>query len=258
MMLRISTGALAFYVVVLLAVVSLPQAKAQGSSGDEFTFVRLQYTSGGVNFRIRNYFGPRWQSWTVDYPTAEENFMRGLRNWTALNVADKAVSLSLLDTEFFRYPFAYMVEVGYMALTQAEADSLGEWLLRGGFLMVDDFHGPFEWQNFIEQMRMVFPERHIVDIPLDHPIFHCFYDFEHLRQIPGLGSVLNGRTHEKGGINQRCMGIFDDSGRLMVLVIRNMDMGDAWEHTGDPRYPPEFAAEAYKLGINFVIYALTH
>ncbi len=231
---------------------------ALGNSGDEFTFLRVRYKSGGVNFRTRNYFGPRWESWTVDYPTAEENFMRGLENWTTLNVADKAVSLSLTDLEFYRYPFAYIVEVGFMELSQLEADSLKEWLNRGGFLMVDDFHGPFEWQNFIEQMRKVFPERHIVDIPLEHPVFHCFYDFENLTQIPGLGSWLNGRTHEKGGINQRCMGMFDDAGRLMVLVIRNMDMGDAWEHTYDPRYPPEYSAEAYRLGINFVIYALTH
>ncbi len=231
---------------------------AQSSYSDQFTFVRVRYTSGGVNFRMRNYFGPRWESWTVDYPDAEENLMKGIKNWTEVNVADKAVSLSLLDTELFRYPFAYIVEVGFMQLTQPEADGLGEWLLRGGFLMVDDFHGPFEWQNFIQQMRMVFPKSPIVDIPINHPIFHCFYDFDQLVQIPGLGSWLNGRTHEKGGINQRCMGIFDDDGRLMVLVIRNMDMGDAWEHTYDPAYPPEYSAEAYKLGINFIIYALTH
>lgn len=244
--------------LVLILLLAGSELLAQGSNGDEFTFVRVRYKSGGVNFRLRNYFGPRWESWTVDYPTAEENFMKGLKNWTSLNVADKAISLSLLDTEFYRYPFAYIVEVGFMSLTQAEADTLGEWLMRGGFLMVDDFHGPFEWQHFLEQMRSILPGRPILDIPLAHPIFHCFYDFEQLIQIPGLGSLLNGRTHEKGGIKQHCMGIFDDDGRLMVLVIRNMDMGDAWEHTYDPRYPPQFSAEAYKLGINFVIYAMTH
>jgi len=230
----------------------------QGSNGDEFTFLRVRYKSGGVNFQHRNYFGPRWESWTVDYPGAEENFMRGLENWTTINVAEKAVALSLLETEFFRYPFAYIVEVGYMQISQPEADTLAEWLNRGGFLMVDDFHGPFEWQNFVNQIHKVFPDKHIVDIPMTHPIFHCFYDFEKLVQVPGLGSWLNGRTHEKGGVNQRCMGITDENGRLMVLVIRNMDMGDAWEHTYDPRYPSEYSAIAYKLGINFIIYALTH
>jgi len=234
------------------------EVEAQGSNGDEFTFVRIQYTSGGANYKLRNRMGSNWQSWTVDYPFAEQNLMKGLSNWTSLNVANDPVSLSLLDPELFRYPFAYIVEVGFMVLTQPEADNLGEWLLRGGYLMVDDFHGPFEWESFVNQMKMVFQNREIVDIPMEHPIFHCFYDFDEIKQIPGLGSWLGGRTYEKGGIEARCMGIFDDLNRLMVLVIRNMDMGDAWEHTYDPRYPTEYSAEAYKLGINFVIYGLTH
>jgi len=249
------------HTMVLLStvlVIYAPPSRAQVGHGDEFTFVRVKYHSGGVNFRIRNYFGPRWESWTVDYPTAEENFMKGLENWTSINVAERAVSLSLLDADFFRYPFAYVVEVGYLSLSQPEADSLSEWLQRGGFLMIDDFHGPFEWQNFVAQMHKVFPDKSIVDIPIDHPVFHCFYDFDRLVQVPGLGSWLNGRTYEKGGINQHCRGIFDEEGRLMVLVMHNMDMGDGWEHTYDARYPPEYSAEAYKLGINFVIYALTH
>jgi len=145
-----------------------------------------------------------------------------------------------------------------MALSDKEVERLREWLLRGGFLMVDDFHGQYEWLSFSEQMRKVFPNRSIVDIPIEHPIFHCFFDVNELPQIPGLGAWRSGRTYEKGGIQHHCMGIFDNEGRLMVLVMRNMDMGDAWEHTNDPRYPKWYAAQAYKLGINFVIYALTH
>lgn len=232
------------------------EAAAQGNA-DEFTFVRIQYTSGGVNYQLRNYMPPNFDFWMVDYPSAERYFLKGLESWTSINVAEP-VALSLLDSEFFRYPFAYIVEVGYMTLSQQEAESLREWLMRGGFLMVDDFHGPFEWQHFVKQMNKVFPDRAIVDIPIEHSIFHCFYDFDEVVQIPGLGSWLRGNTHEKGGIHQRTMGIFDEQERLMVLVIRNMDMGDAWEHTYDPRYPTQYAIEAYKLGINFVIYALTH
>lgn len=248
----------ALLIVVFAVGLTLSDALAQGSNGDEFTFVRIRYSSGGMNFQRRNVFGPHWASWAVDYPSAERNLMDGLRNWTALNVAKEPVSLSLLDNEFYRYPFAYMVEPGYMSLSQPEADALQEWLLRGGFLMVDDFHGPFEWTHFAQQMKMVFPDREIEDIPIEHPIFHCFYDFDEVNQIPGLGSWLDGRTYEKGGFIQKCRGIFDDEGRLMVLIIWNMDMGDAWEHTYDPRYPKELSAEAYKLGINFVVYALTH
>lgn len=254
---RISRSKLLLF-VFLTNLIFFKSGLSQGSHGDAFTFVRIVYNSGGANYQLRNYMPPNFEFWSVDYPAAEENFMDGLRKWTALDVSKSPVALSLLDTDFFRYPFAYIVEVGYMSLSQVEADSLSEWLLRGGFLMVDDFHGPFEWQNFVDQMKMVFPERQIVDIPIEHPIFHCYYDFDKLVQIPGLGSWLRGRTHEKGGINQRCMGIFDDQKRLLVLVIRNMDMGDAWEHTYDPRYPTEYTVEAYKLGINFIIYALTH
>ncbi|RMF66167.1 MAG: DUF4159 domain-containing protein, partial [Calditrichaeota bacterium] len=147
-------------ILFLAVLLSLPPTSglAQAADGDQFTFVRVRYRSGGENYRYRNYMPPGWQSWTVDYPTAEENLMKGLRNWTALNVADKAVTLSVLDDEFFRYPFAYMVEVGFLSLSDDEAKRLGEWLLRGGFLMVDDFHGPFEWQNFAQQMQKVLPE----------------------------------------------------------------------------------------------------
>jgi hypothetical protein len=220
--------------------------------------VRVQYNSGGDNYRYRNMFGRRFPFWTVDYPFAERNFMKGLRKFTALKVADDPVSLSIMDEEFFRYPFAYIVEVGMMTLSEEEAVRLREWLLRGGFLMVDDFHGPFEWAHFLDQMQMILPDHMVVDIPLDHPIFHCFYDFDELVQVPGLGSWMRHRTFEKGGVTARCMGVFDKEDRLMVLIIHNMDIGDAWEHTNDPRYPTEYAAVAYKLGINFIIYALTH
>jgi hypothetical protein len=234
------------------------ESLAQGISGDDFTFVRTKYTSGGPNFKFRNPFGSRMLFWAVDYPSADENLMEILRKETTLHIDEQAVALSLSDPEYFRYPFAYIVEVGYMDMTQSEADSLREWLLRGGFLMVDDFHGPYEWQNFVQQMKMVFPERPIVDIPIEHPVFHCYYDFDKLIQVPGLGSWLRGVTYEKGGLIPRYMGIFDDQDRLMVLVMRNMDLGDAWEHATDARYPTEYSVVAFKMGINFIIYALTH
>lgn len=251
-----------FYsVIVVIILVILPELISGQDlpNGDEFTFVRLQYSSDeGDTGRYGRRFRRRRSSWAVDYPFAERNFMRGLESFTSLNVSDEPLALSLLDEEFFRYPFAYAVEVGYMVLSDKEVERLREWLLRGGFLMVDDFHGQYEWLHFSEQMRKVFPNRSIVDIPIEHPIFHCFFDVNELPQIPGLGAWRSGRTYEKGGIQHHCMGIFDNEGRLMVLVMRNMDMGDAWEHTNDPRYPKWYAAQAYKLGINFVIYALTH
>lgn len=251
-------NSLYLFLTIFIGIIFLENLFSQQSSGDEFTFVRIKYTSGGRNYFLRNPFGTHWPSWAVDYPFAEENFLEGLEKATTINVAENAVALPFTDPEFFRYPFAYILEVGFINLSQPEADSLKEWLLRGGFLMVDDFHGPHEWQHFVQQMKMVFPDRPIVDIPKDHPLFHCYYDFNEVPQIPGLGSVFRGKTYEKGGVIPRCMGIFDDQGRLMVLVNRNTDIGDSWEHAKDPRYPPDYSIKGYKLGINFVIYALTH
>jgi hypothetical protein len=164
----------------------------------------------------------------------------------------------LTDEALFDFPFAYIVEVGYLQLTQPEAEALREWLLRGGFLFIDDFHGAREWANFIEQFSKVFPNRTVQNIPIDHPIFHCYYDFDYYPQVPGLGSILRGTTFEKGGVHPSCRGIFDDHGRLMVLVNHNVDLGDSWEHTGDYNYPRHYSLLGYKLGINYIVYALTH
>ncbi len=231
---------------------------AQISHGDEFTFIRIKYNNGGENYRYRNLFGPGFVYWAVDYPFAEENFIKRVKKYTSLKVAKEALALSLDDPQIFNYSFAYVVEVGYMSLSQHEAEVLREWLLRGGFLIVDDFHGPYEWNHFLEEMKKVFPEKPLIDIPADHPIFHCYYDFNKVPQIPGLGSWLRGRTYEKGGYFPHCKGIFDDQGRLMVLVNHNTDIGDSWEHAEDPRYPAEYSFKGFKLGINFIIYALTH
>ena len=231
---------------------------AQNDWHDKFTFVRIRYNMGdfGMGFRFR--YGNQ-NSWQVDYPTAEENFLLALARGTYLPIEEQAMSFSLTDEGLFDFPFAYVVEVGYMQINQQEADFLREWLLRGGFLFIDDFHGVREWANFVEQITKVFPNRPIQNIPIEHPIFHCYYDFEgKFPQVPGLGSILRGTTYEKGGINAECKGIFDDHGRLMVLVNHNVDLVDMWEHTGDYNYPRYYSILGYKLGINYIVYSLTH
>jgi len=230
---------------------------AQADLLDQFTFVRLRYSMGraGLAFRMR-YGG--YDSWMVDSPTAEENFLTVLRQMTALPNSGRSIYLSMIDPELFNYPFAYMVEVGYLELSAEEAASLRQWLLRGGFLMIDDFHGPLEWHHFIVQFRKVFPDRPIRDIPPEHPIFHCYYDFDYFPQVPGLAALYRGVTYEKGGKVPHCRGIFDDDDRLMVLINHNVDLGDSWEHSKDPRYDVKYSLMGYKLGINYIIYALTH
>ena len=232
-------------------------ARAQSRQNDTFTFVRVKYSSGKFSYGFRLRF-QMWDSWEVDYPYAEENFVQGLREITRLPISDQSVAMSLTDPQFFDYPFAYILEVGYMQLSQAEADSLREWCLRGGFLMIDDFHGSAQWDNFIHEFGKIFPDRTPVELAPDHPVFHCYFDFDSYPAVPGLGPVLRNTTFEYDGYRPQCLGIFDDNNRLMVLINFNVDIGDSWEHAADPRYPPFYSKLGYQLGINYVIYAMTH
>ncbi len=246
-------------VVLIFALASLAGTtlRAQEVSPDYFTFVRVKYSMGDYALGFMMRYGGI-ESWQVDYPSAEEHLLRALRHTTRLPVAENAVSLSLTDEALFDYAFAYIVEVGFLQMKDEEAKQLREWLLRGGFLMIDDFHGQREWQNFVTEFAKVFPERQIIDIPPSHPLFHCYYDFDSFPQVPGLASLYVGMTYEKGGRIPHCRGIFDDDGRLMVLINHNVDLGDSWEHADDYKYDAKYSRLGYKLGINYIIYALTH
>jgi hypothetical protein len=160
----------------------------------------------------------------------------------------------------------YAVEVGRWYLPDAQAAQLREFLLRGGFLMVDDFHGSeqfrgmSEWQVFVASMSKVFPDRAIVDIPSGDPIFHTIYDLDERTQVPGWQWTRTGRTYENGetGRPEHWRAIYDDRGRIMVAICHNMDLGDAWEWSDDPRYPEKWATLAYKVAMNYFTYDLTH
>jgi uncharacterized protein DUF4159 len=219
----------------------------------EFTFVRTIYDTGSR--------GRRGSSWAVDFPEADYHFIMGVRDWsgTILNISAEPKQLEILDEQLFDYPLIYFVEPGYMELSDEEAQRLREYVSRGGFLFLDDFWGEYEWENVQEQMRRVFPEYDIKDLPLDHTIFHCYFDIKEVVQVPGIGSWLNrGVTHEKGGIIPHYMGIEDKNGKVIVFIARNCDLGDAWEWIDDSRYPLKYGLAAYKVGINVVIYAMTH
>jgi len=227
--------------------------------GAELTFARLIYgTSMGGGFRGRG-------RWTVDMPEAEHFFMEGINRLTRVNAARVDIytgrgarNISLLDESIFDYPFLYAVEVGYWSLSDEEILVLREYLLRGGFFMTDDFHGTAEWSRFMAVMQRVFPDRPVVDIPDDDEIFHSFYELDQKVQIPGIGALYRGVTYEYDGYNPVWRGIYDDKGRLMVMINHNMDLGDAWEHADDPRYPQHMTALSYRFAVNYVIYAFTH
>lgn len=232
---------------------------ADGSDA-EFHFTRLIYGGNGFDggFRSRG-------SWTTDWPEAEHFFMEGLTRLTL--VKGKQVSvfngsggqrLSLADESIFDFPFLYAVEVGRWSLTAQEIATLREYLQRGGFMITDDFHGSEEWSGFINVMQRVFPDRPIVDIPDNDEVFHVLYDLDERIQIPGLAALYNGMTHERDGVDPHWRGIYDEKGRLMVVINHNMDLGDAWEHADTPGYPEPMTAMAYRFAVNYVIYAMTH
>jgi hypothetical protein len=216
---------------------------------NEYTFARLVYTGG---------WGWRYGSWTTDTPKADINLAAGIKRLTNLDVRDTPFYIPLTSKEIFKYPFLYAVEVGYLQLSPEEADILREYLARGGFFVVDDFHGTIEWANFEEQIRKVLPNCKIEEIPVTHPVFHCFFDIDELFQIPGVQYLYSGHTYEKDGYVAHFRGIFDDNGRLIVMINFNSDLGDAWEWADSPYYAERYTSTAYRLGINYIVYSMTH
>jgi hypothetical protein len=237
---------------------SAPEATSLLAPGPEFQFVRLAY-SDNSNFSFGRFGGGFGRgSWTTDAPEAEQHFLQGVHRLTRINAGDDSTSVRPLDDGIFDYPWLYAVEVGRWYLSDEEAAQLREYLLRGGFLMVDDFHGSVQWEGFMESMRRVFPDREVVEIPDAHEVFHVLYDLDHKIQIPGIYALMSGRTYEQDGVEPYWRGVFDDDGRLMVAINFNMDLGDAWEHADTPEYPQERTALAYRFGINYVIYSMSH
>ena len=272
-------GGQAYSIIALLIVFSLLAgqfALAQGSmtvnpglsgntqadrDGSEFQFARLQYN--GNNLGGRGGWGRG--SWTTDWPEAEHFLTEGISRLTNVDVTQVALyngeggeRINLADDSIFDYPWLYAVEVGRWAFNALEADKLREYLLRGGFLMVDDFHGSYEWSQFEIGMKQVFPNRPIRDIPDNDEVFHVLYDLDSKIQIHGLGAFYRGVTYEQDGYDPHWRGIYDDHGRLVVAINHNMDLGDAWEHADTPGYPEPMTALAYRFAVNYVIYSMTH
>jgi hypothetical protein len=219
-----------------------------------FFFTRAIYSSS------RGGWGRGRGSWATDYPKADRQFLVVLKRLTNLDAYDLENAVPLDDPALRRYPFLYALEVGRMELSQDEIHGLRDYLNAGGFLVIDDFWGPQEWSNFEVQMARVLPGRPIVDVPRDHPLFTTFYEIDEILQVPNVG---NGR---RGGPTWECYGcetpevkgIFDDDGRLMVVINFNTDLGDAWEWAEDPWYPLPYSTFAYQMGVNMIVYAMSH
>ncbi|MHC4204246.1 MAG: DUF4159 domain-containing protein [Planctomycetota bacterium] len=231
-------------------------------SYDIFTFVRIRYSSGYGGY---GGYGRGGGGWRTDHPDSDWNFSFRLQQLTSMQVHPEGVVLELTDPELFDYPFIYIVEPGGLVFSEEEVQCLRRYLLNGGFLMVDDFWGEREWDNFYYEIKRVFPDREPVEVPLSHPIFHAVFELKERPQIPNIGDALRGRpygiTWEREDAKQvHYKAIYDSKGRMMAFICHNTDLGDGWEREGENEwYFHEFSEKkAYPLGINIVFYAMTH
>ncbi len=225
---------------------------------DVFTFVRVRYDS----------FGPFgwWDRWDNDYPDGDWNFSHRLQQLTSLRVAPDGLVLRLDDPDLFNHPFIYMAGVQYMTLGAQERSALREYLLGGGFLMMDDFWASEAWARVLSEMKAIFPNREPRELTLSHPIFHFIFDLKELPQVVDIRTWRQGDRFEHlhgsaaGDFDPHFWGYHDDGGRLMALLCHNNDLGDGWEREGeDQRYFEEYSEKfSYPMGINIILYAMTH
>jgi hypothetical protein len=238
----------------------VPTWEVDGAFSKElFTFVRIKYESHGYG---------RGGGWSTDFRDSELNFSLRLQQLTTLKVNPEPIVLELTDPAIFDYPFIYIIEPGALSFRSEEVVALRKYLLNGGFLMVDDFWGDSEYDNFYRELKRVFPDREPEEVPLEHEIFHCVYDLKEKPQLPSIHAAWAGRdsgmTWEPRGDSDTSVphyrAVFDNERRIMVFICHNTDLGDGWEREGeDSWYFEEFSVKkAYPLGINIVTYAMTH
>jgi hypothetical protein len=225
----------------------------------EWAFARMMFPGGwndGYQGRALD-----WHTgvalWSQDFPRADRHFAQAVRRLTRIHVRSVEQAINLDDgDDVYNWPWLYAVQVGEWGITNEQAKKLRDYLLRGGFFMADDFHGTEEWGVFQESMQRVFPDRPLVDIPDGDPVFHTVYDLNDRYQIVGREHLQEGR--KKDGYVARYRGIYDDKRRLLVLATFNSDVGDSWEWADEADYPEKFSALGIRIGVNNIVYAMTH
>jgi hypothetical protein len=232
----------------------------------EWVFGRLMYPPNPHGMFSRPFrFGGRrdWReggtSWTQDYPRADRHFAQALRRLSRINVRSVEQPVNPDDgDDIYNWPWLSAGEMGDWTLTDKQAETIREFLLRGGFLQLDDFWGPEEWARFEEGMKKIFPERPLVDIEDDDAIFHTVYDLKDRYQVLGSWGLNGRQSYRVAGTVAHWMGIYDDNKRVMVAISFNSDVGDSWEWADDPTYPEKFSALGIRIGVNYAVYDLTH
>jgi hypothetical protein len=229
----------------------------------EWVFARLMYPTYSQPFDRQFRGFTDWTkgrtNWTIDYPRSDRHLSEAVRRLTRIQARSVEQPVNLDDgDEVFNWPFLYAVEVGHWELTDSQVAKLRDYLLRGGFFMCDDFHGTQEWNTFVLSMKKVFPDRPIVELDDREAIFHTVFNLDQRYQVPGWQFHYTGQVFEKDGFEPRWRGIYDDKGRIMVAICHNMDLGDSWEHADNPQYPEKYSALGIRIGVNYIVYAMTH
>lgn len=265
----VRTGAAIRVALCALALAVATGANADPAASAEFVFARLRYDSEGTNgAAYYHYRGRIWERWETDFPESDDNFAQRLAELSAVVPAARGVARSLGDPDVFDFPFLYVCDPGYMRMTAEEKAALRSYLFAGGFLWVDDFWGEGEWWNFEREMAEVLPEHGWRDIPPDHPILHGVFDLDGVPQIPQEEFAVRGWKSEPGWKHRspakqttpaHLRGYFDRDGRLMVVATHNTDIGDGFERGAEGQwYFETFSTQAYMLGVNIVVYAMSH
>lgn len=253
----VPTGAILLAAAILAPAWTQPSSRAtEFSPAAEFHFLRLEYRDRPG---LRRPWGRGW--WMQDWPEADAHFAQGLRRLTRLDVGSNE-HVPLTDDRIFEYPWTYATQVGYWDLSPTEIARLREYLRRGGFLVTDDFWGERDWAAFEASMRAVLPGEPILDIAEDAAVMHVLFDIEDRTLIPGLRHLRRapggGISVEPQAVPPRWRSMNDEKGRMVVAINYNQDVGDAWEHADMPEYPAEMTALAYRFGVNYIVYAMTH
>jgi hypothetical protein len=252
-------------VLLGLGLFALQKGKAQGrrqqqyygngaNVPSEFYWSRLQFNSGyGGGGGFRSFGG-----WAQDYPKADNDCLIALRRLTRIN-SPSPLNVADLDSDhLFDYPWIYAINVQSWNFTDEEAKRLHDYLMKGGFLMVDHFHGTDDWTHFMAGMHQVLPDAQVEDLKDTDEIYHVLYDINEKFQIPGEQFVNTGRTYEKDGYVAKWRAIRNEHGRIMVAICHNMHLGDAWEWADSPEYPEKFSGLAFRIVLNYITYSMTH
>ena len=226
----------------------------------ELVLGRLMYPSGGGVGRGGGNWLNGGTNWTVDYPRGDRTFALAIRRLTRIDVRSVEQPVNPDDAdEIYHWPYLHVGMPTNWNLSDAQAAKIREYLLRGGFMLCDSFFGTREWEGFMAGMKKIFPDRVVVDLPLEEAIFHTAYDVQERYQVANYRSMVGrGVTYRADGKEPHWRGVRDDNGRVVVAITFNNDLGDSWQLADNPEYPQKFSYLGIRLGVDFVIYTVTH